>query len=734
MTAATLEKTAFSAGELDPALHARRDLGRHQTGLAKCENFVVMVEGGVTRRPGTRFVVPLRNEAQHGLLLPFEFTIDDAYQLLFNDGYMRVLRNGGVVEAPLGGIYELATAAFTEAVLEKMRWAQSGDVIFIAWGGRPKVLTRFDHNNWTLTDYVNLRGPVEPQNTDTAKTLSASAATGTGVTLTANFNAFDIKHVGSTWRLDEANLANVARWKGNETGLSAGQLRRNAGSVYSVVSGTDAGPNPPQHDEGVVLSGNGNVAWQFEHAGSGYFKVTAYVSPTQVTGDVIGKLPSDVVGSNATYRWYEPAWSDLRGWPTQVLLDDNALFWFRGNKHWRSKANDFYDFDVTAEDDSAIAGLLTAPNGQLVDIQWALNAGVVVLGTRSSEWTLRAGGDPFAPMTITNVRALPGTTEGSAPHRPQAVDGGAVFIGRSRRRLHFAQFDVLGEKVSTDELTLYARNILKGAATDIAYQRDPYRVIWVAQATGELVAITFRPDQEVIGWHRHPMTNGFVEDVSVITSADGASSELWLIVRRTIDGQTRRYVEVMQPYFQPLSIDAPTAEGAWFVDSGLRYQGAAAKTISGLDHLKGQTVNIIANAIEHRSLVVSADGSVTLDRNTTDCVIGLPIRGRVKTLKMDIDLNGGSTKGRAKNADAVYVEQLYAAGGEIMVNGEDFSEELLLTGAEAPPSARPLESGGVMIPLLSDIQDYLEVELITAGVYPFTLTGLTPSAQFTESG
>lgn len=733
MTSIPLDKTIFSAGEVDPALRARTDLGRYQTGLAICENFVVMVEGGVTRRPGTRYVGELKTTGQRGLLLPFEFSVDDSYMLAFNDKAMRVYRNGGVILSGPGAPFELAVPDFTETVLERLRWAQSGDVLFTAWGGQPKVITRRDHADWTITDYVNLRGPVEPQNTDRARTMSASAPTGP-VVLTANFAAFKPGHVGSTWRLDEANLANVARWKGNEAGLAAGDLRRNGGRVYSVVSGTDAGPNPPQHDEGDELSGHGNVVWRFEHAGSAYLKITAWISATQVQATVIGKLPGDVIGGNVSYRWYEAAWSDVKGWPTHVLLNDNGLWWFGQNKAWRTKPGDFYDFDLTAEEDSGISIGLTSPNGQLVDIQWASNAGVVVLGTRSSEWMLRGGSDPFAGLTIANVRAIPDGTEGSAPHRPQAVDGGVVFIGRSQRRLHFAEFDRVSEKIKIDELTLYARNILKGAATDLAYQRDPYRVIWVPQQTGELVAITFRPDQEIVGWHRHPMVNGVVEDVGVIASPDASHSQLWMIVRRVIGGETRRYIEVMQAYFQPVDLDAPTAIGAWFVDCALRYQGAKASLISGLTHLAGQTVNIFADGIEHRPLTVSSAGTVTLDRACADVVIGLPIRSRVKTLPFEAQIETGSSKGTVKAADSVWIERLYSAGGEVQVNGPEYPENLMMTGQSAPPAAWPLISDGISVPVLGALRDHLEVELVCDGVYPFTLTGLSPRAQMLEIG
>ena len=90
MVMANLDRSQFSAGELDPALHARKDLARNQSGLKACENYVVMVEGGLTRTPGTAYVAPLKTEAQRGKLVPFEFSVDDNYMLAFNDGVMRV--------------------------------------------------------------------------------------------------------------------------------------------------------------------------------------------------------------------------------------------------------------------------------------------------------------------------------------------------------------------------------------------------------------------------------------------------------------------------------------------------------------------------------------------------------------------------------------------------------------------------------------------------------------------
>lgn len=734
MTSASIDRSTFSAGELDATLHARKDIARNQSGLKVLENYVVMVEGGVTRTPGTRFVLPLKNEGQRGKLLPFEFSVDDNYTLVFNAGVMRVHVDDGVVIDPASppNPYELAVP-FAEADLPNLRWAQTGNEIFIAWNKQPKVLVRNDHAAWSIVDYTNRRGPVEPQNTDTARTISASAATGS-VTLTANTNTFLATHVGSIWRLDEANLANVPTWKGNETPLAVGALRRNGGKVYSVASiaaGADAGPNPPTHEEGDVLAGSVNVVWRYEHSGYGHVKITAYTSATSVTATVIDKLPSDVVGSNATYRWYEAAWSDAKGWPKQVRLADNSLIWADGNRFWRTKNTDLYDFEISTDDDSAIATRIFSQDGKLVDIQWVLNAGIIVLGTRSGEWIVRGGSDPFAGLTLGNIRLIPDGTEGSAPHIPQPVDGGAVFIGRSGDRLHFAQFDRVAEKIQTDELTLYARNILRGKAKVIAYQRDPHRVIWIATEAGELIAISFRPDQEVMGWSRHPDVNGVVEDIAVIASPDAGYSQAWMIVRRTIDGQTRRYIEVMAPFFQPLDRAAPTAAGAWFVRSGLRYQGAATTTVSGLGHLKGQTVAVMTSGMQHPDRVVSAAGQITLAYPATDVLAGLPMNGRIRTLSMETSIDGSSTKGRKKAAARVLLERLFGAGGTLSANG-GHPEPLLLSGSVMPGGAQPLDTVSKPVTVESRIEDFMEIELVNDTAYPDTILGLSPHVDFVE--
>jgi hypothetical protein len=729
-TAALVERTAFTAGEVDPLLQARQDIAKYQTGLKRLRNMIPMVEGGVTRRPGTRYVGTLKVQSAEGLLMPFEYARTDSYMLIFNAAVMRVMRNGGVVESSPGTPYEMATP-FATADLPNIRYAQVGNQIFVAWGKKPRVIARSDHASWSVSDYAFTRGPLKEPNV-TATTIYASGQTGT-VTLTASASIFQAGHVGSIWRLDEKDLSAVQAWVGGETSLSAGNLRRNRGNIYSVVSGTEAGPNAPVHTEGDYASGQGKAVWRFETASAGYVRITGYTNATTVTAEVIDKLPLGCVGSgNATTRWWEGEWSDVNGWPTQVLFFENRLVWARGNKVWFTQLGDFYDFALTDADDSGIALALGSSDGRLVDVSWMLHSGVIVVGTDSSEWTLR-GKEVFATITLANARSTPSGSEGSSPHRPLGVDGGVIFIGRSKKRLHFARFDAVNERVDVQELTLFARRMLAGGALGLAYQRDPNRLIWVRQANGELASLTFRPDQEVTAWAKHPMANGFVEDIAVIPSPDAATSEVWMIVRRTVNGGTVRYVEALQPFFEAANPDAPTATGAWFVDCGLAYAGAAATTISGLSHLAGQEVAILADGIEHRKLTVSGGGQITLDRAASSVIVGLPIVWRARLLPVDAALRGGPSRGGKKKTKQIAIERFESAGGFVSAN-DGFAEPLLLTGAAALSTPQPLSTGLVWANCECGDAETLEIEINGDTVYPTTLLGVSPRVTFAEPG
>jgi len=507
-----LERVSGAQGELSPLLRARvNDLAKAGAADARLENLTPLPEGARTRTPGTRFIAPWKDETRPARLMDFEVSLGDSYMLAFNGGVMRVFRNQAPILIPAGTApYELAHP-FPDNQLDALFKAQVKGTMFIAGGGRPRVLVRNLDNDWSLTEYVPTEAPVRLQNTDKTWTIQASAETGT-VTLTASKATFLAGHVGSIWRLDEADLSTVPNWKAIESPIAVGQRRRNKGRIYEVVTLNattgDTGPNPPVHDDGDVFSSGGNVTWRFISNTGGYVRITAVASPTSATAIVLDRLPQRAVTA-PSYRWFEAAWSDVRGWPDAVSVSDQSLVWTRNNEYFISRPTDLYSFDLLDEEDSAITAAINAPDGKLTEIVWVLPIGVLVLGARSNEWLIRGAQNAFERLTPTNQRAIPQGSRGSfKPHQPVMVDGGAVFIGRGGRSLHFVRFDGATEQIEFQNFTTFSRQMLRAGARQLAWCQDPNPVLWVRMADGTLRGLTLMTEQDVAGWHRRPMING----------------------------------------------------------------------------------------------------------------------------------------------------------------------------------------------------------------------------------
>lgn len=501
-------------------------------------------------------------------------------------------------------------------------------------------------------------------------------------------------------------------------------LRRYLGIVYQAIVGTNTGVNPPVHLEGAVLSEGGTtgVSWQYLHRDRGYVRITAVASGFSASADVLERLPNSVAAHEG-YRWFAPDWTDTEGYPDRIHLHDGRLTFHRGNRSWITKPTDINSLEesgVAGDTDSALAFNITSQDGSLPQIEWVLSSSILIYGLRDSEFVVR-GASVFDALAVDNLRARPKKQEGSAAHIPCVVDGGALMIGRSRKRLHFVAFDDESEGIEMREISRSASHLLAGQLQTIDFQRDPHRIAWMCDANGLLIGLTFNPEEKIFGWHRHPMTNGVVEDVACVGTDGDGTTDVYLIVRRTIDGETKRYVERLQDFFEPADEDNADATGAWFVDCGLRYQGAPEKVISGLLHLKGQIVAAHANGRDVGRFTVSAGGTITLKNNATDVIVGLPIEGRVKTFSMELDTQAGSTVGLQKQSRHALVGMDHSAGGKLSINGGTF-EPLHQTGGAADDEPIALRSGIFETDQECPDDDDLMLDLLLDSTMPFTLT------------
>src|SRR5882762_6081185 len=195
-------QNAFNAGEWSPLLEGRSDLAKYHSSGKTIENAICAKFGGVSRRPGTHFVAEIKNSANKARLIPFIFSTVQAYVLEIGNLYMRFYRNNGRVENPPGTPIELLNPDMPYGLADvfDIHYTQSADTMYLAHPSfAPRKLTRTSDIAWTCVPIDFQDGPYLPEKTDL--TITPSAVTGVGITLTASAPVFLLGHVGSIWRL-----------------------------------------------------------------------------------------------------------------------------------------------------------------------------------------------------------------------------------------------------------------------------------------------------------------------------------------------------------------------------------------------------------------------------------------------------------------------------------------------------------------------------------------------------
>ncbi len=640
-------QTSFNAGELSPLLKGRPTLDKYRNGCETLENFIPQIQGPARKRPGTRFVAEVKDSADATRLIPFEYSTTQAYVLEFGDLYIRFYLDGGVVESSPGVPYEIVSP-YTSAQLAALEYAQSADVVYITHPEHaPYKLARASALSWTITAVTFAWPPFNDENVGTT-TLTASALTG-NITLTASASLFVAAAVGSYFKISEVSASKYNQWTTGAS-YSSGDIVFYLGNIYESGTTAAAGSRPPIHTTGA--ESDGAVTWTFLHDGAGYAQVTGYTSGTLVNATVIKRLPA--TATSGSTRWSEGAWSTRRGYPHAVTFYEDRL-WFAGSTSkpqtlWASVSGDYENHKYGTNDDDALN--YTINTQDMNTIEWLAPTKVLAIGTANGEFTLSAT-QISDPVTPTNVKITPQTTFGSAADvKPLRVGSVILFLQRAGRKLREYAYQFDTDSFVAPNMNVLADHITESGVLELAYQQEPSQIVWAPRTDGVLTGMTYERTEEVVGWHRHTIGGGIVESSITIPHWDGDQDVLWLIVRRTIDGATVRYIEYIEKYM--------TDEYAFFVDCGLTYDGAAATTITGLDHLEGEEVAVLVDGAVHPNRTV-ASGAITLQLAGSVVNVGLPYTATIKTMPIDIATNAGTSFIDEKRAHKI-VMQLYQTG------------------------------------------------------------------------
>ena len=745
MPKVTLSKSNFTAGELTPRLFGRTDLGRYDNGAQIIQNFLVQPHGGLSRRPGTKFVREVKTSANEVRLIPFQFNVEQAYILEFGNNYFRIYKDGGIVVSS-GSPVEVATP-YSTSDLAGLKFAQSADIMFLVHPNHaPRKITRTDHTAWTITEVDLQRGPMGDTNLTTT-TLTASGRTGS-VTVTASADLFAATDVGRLVKLHNG-FAKITAFTNATTVTAAVQELQDGRTelapeyTANTISFHEGDPDSTglEHNDRIEDSDGNFVVQGFQKG----MRITSSSTSSNnksgmlivdVTDTVITLAPgvdlaAEAAGSNKTLtgdliadeNFQLGAFSSTTGFPRAVAFYEQRLV-FGGTASqpqtlFFSQGGDFENFERGTDADDGL--IYTIGSNEVNVIRYLASGKNLLVGTSGGEFVVRASGFD-EPLKPDNTQIKQQTTYGSADIQPMQVGNATLFLQRAKRKLRELVFSNESDSFVAPDMTILAEHITEGGIKEFAYQQEPDSVAWTVRNDGVLACMTYRREEQVVAWHRHIIggTGAVVENVATIPG-DLDEDQVWLVVKRTINGATKRYVEVMTGFDFGSDVT-----DAFFVDSGLTYSGSAATTISGLDHLEGETVSILADGAAHPDKVVSS-GAVTLDRSATKAHIGLAFTSKVETLRVDQGSATGSAQGKTKRISEVTVRLFRSVGMKVGTSTSELDIVPFRSSANAMGSAVSLFTGDKTVEFRGGVDEDATIVIQQDQPLPMTILAIFPT-------
>jgi hypothetical protein len=671
MSRANPIQVSFNAGELSPRMLARVDRPQYANGCYRMRNFIPDLAGPAVKRGGTRFVAAAKSNADAAWLVRFQMSASESYILEFGPFYIRFFRNRARVLTGALLPYETATPYSADDLVNDdgsfaLKFIQSGDIIYIASAAHaPRKLVRQGETNWPLLVYEPTGGPFQDVNVISPVTLKSSNVIGV-VTITASANFFSAADVGKKLYIESATISNVPQWEAGKV-VAAGAQRRVGLRLYVAATAGTTGSVTPTHTEGSVYDGDAGVQWAFNSPGYGSGKITGFISPTDVTMLVENRLPYtvwDIPGVVVpTTKWAFGEWDAQRGFPTQVTFYYDRLVWGRGSQIWMTVSGDYenmLDRDLGGRQtvESAISLFVPSRRGSTVVWLEPLEQSLII-GTGIDEWLISPASrnEPLGPL---NISVLPLSAIGSRDVPAVRTFDSIIFAQRTGKRLRDLKYTAQ-DGLQRLDLNILADHILGLGVKSMTYGKEPNSLVMASLFDGKLASGMYYPEQELLGWSLWE-TDGLIECVETIPSPDGKTDDVWIVVRRTVNGSVARYIE----YFsQPLGDNESAVENAFYVDSSTLTQPGVAQTSwpTAAPHLVGKTVNALGDGVAFKGLVVGAGGAVTTPVPVFNLVVGLPYTATLASMDIEAGAQAGTAQNKSRRIHRMGVRLHRTLGG-----------------------------------------------------------------------
>lgn len=723
---------SFTGGEITEEFFGQLTDVKFQTGLAVCRNMIVLPHGPVANRPGTYFVKATKFANKKAHLLPFTFSTTQTMALEFGDQYIRFHTNGGTLTAgtpaawnsgtayivgslvvsgginyyciaphtnqlppnasfwyamPADGTYEIPSP-YLEADLFALNFEQDQDVITISnVNYDTRELRRFGATDWRLVTSVFASELSAPTSVVATPTGSGTTNYSYRVTATGD-DGIQESAVSATASCNNGPLSstvfNTITYAA-VTGARRYSIYKQQNGLFGYIGQTDA------------------LTFRDDNIEADISK-TPPIQNTPFTG--VGNRPGAVTYFEQR-KWFAGA------------INRQLNFWAT-----RPGSENDLSYSLPFRDDDAIQQRIRAREASI--IRHLVPLGSLIVLTASGEFRITSvNTDAITPKSI-SVR--PQAYNGASQVRPVVANNSIVYGSARGGSLREMGYNSDAEGYTTSNLSIRSPHLFSGFTIDaLTFSRSPNPIVWAVSSSKNLIGLTYLPDQEVRGFHRHDTYTlagqSTIESVCSIT--EGNSDVLYLIVKRTIDGNDVRYVERMP------ARRFDTMEDSYFVDCGLTYDGAPISTItSGLEHLEGETVSILADgAVLPRQTVTGGGLPTAFDAPASKIHVGLPITADIQTLPMVVEATGVGAfgQGYVKNVNRVFL-RVYESSG--IFAGPTFTELVPYAQRTTEPYGTPPSeiNGEVEVPIPGDWQTNGAVCVRQSDPLPLTISSMAIEA------
>lgn len=711
-------QTNMTGGEFSDLIGARPDFQKYFNGLSISENGHIYPEGGWFRRPGLHVVAEVKDSNDYTILVPFEFNVEQAYIKEFGNFYARTFKpNGEIVSGEVATIYPSSD-------LPNIQYRQSADVLFMVDGSnRPQRLNRFSDTNWSFTPFRIDPVPSEEMDTDISLggTLTPGATTGTGITFTSSTAVFLEADEGREIRYG-ASLAAIRTF--TDASNVVVEILEDFPNTNSIPSGewlitgspvTTLDPDAKEPKGAWVNFVAAKDAFRASDVGKyikiwgGLAQITTVTNAKNVFGLIKVPFSAWTQDANPTaspagaWSLETALWSNTEGWPSSIEFHQGRLYMGKDTMFAGSVPNAFDNFGVGDLPDDAVHYALAAR--KVNHIQSLISLGQLFVLDAGNEHVAKGQGvdAPLGGDSVPFVKDQ--SAVGTLAVQAIVVDESILIVNRSQNKVYELSYAIEQDSYTPKNKNILARQIGSGvfAKHPAAYAQEPNSVVYYIMENGQLACLTYNKAEEVTAWTRL-ITDGSFESVAVIPVPHGF--QVWVIVRRTIGGVTKRFIE----YFD----DTLNTDCAAFTPVS-----AGSTTITGYSYLNGKTVDVKIGGYYIGQYLVT-NGTITHSEvisTNTFAEVGLHYRSRGRTMRPAVQ--GQVIEGTRRRWSYVVLRLKDTIGGT-------------LNGQRLGPLSPERPYTGIVFgnPTEYDYDGFLTFEQNEP--YPFTVLGIAGEVKFSE--